>query len=97
MVGYAVCIWLFKASGCEAISPADNFYYMGFIYRMLTSLAVTLIQYADGTNAAVNKKNSTRAWRNYRYAGRDAEKGNVNTCDGSPEFLAMPKNQAGRN
>lgn len=51
MVGYAVCIWLFKALRLRSDQSGDNFYYMGFIYT-LTSLAVTLIQYADGTNAA---------------------------------------------
>ncbi|MBN9363165.1 hypothetical protein [Devosia sp.] len=51
MIGYAVCIWLFKALRLRSDQSGDNFYYMGFIYT-LTSLAVTLIQYADGTNAA---------------------------------------------
>lgn len=51
MVGYAVCIWLFRALRLRSDQSGDNFYYMGFIFT-LTSLAVTLIQYADGTNAA---------------------------------------------
>jgi hypothetical protein len=51
MVGYAVSIWLFKALRLRSDQSGDNFYYMGFIFT-LTSLAVTLIQYADGTNAA---------------------------------------------
>lgn len=51
MIGYALCIWLFKALRLRSDQSGDNFYYMGFIYT-LTSLAVTLIQYADGTNAA---------------------------------------------
>lgn len=51
MIGYALCIWFFKALRLRSDQSGDNFYYMGFIYT-LTSLAVTLIQYADGTNAA---------------------------------------------
>lgn len=51
MIGYAMCIWMFKALRLRSDQSGDNFYYMGFIYT-LTSLAVTLIQYADGTNAA---------------------------------------------
>lgn len=51
MIGYAVSIWLFRALRLRSDQSGDNFYYMGFIYT-LTSLAVTLIQYADGTNAA---------------------------------------------
>lgn len=51
MVGYAVCIWLFKALRLRSDQSGDNFYYMGFIFT-LTSLAITLIQYSDGVNAA---------------------------------------------
>lgn len=51
MIGYALCIWLFRALRLRSDQSGDNFYYMGFIFT-LTSLAVTLIQYADGTNAA---------------------------------------------
>jgi hypothetical protein len=50
MIGYALCVWFFRALRLRSDQSGDNFYYMGFIYT-LTSLAVTLIQFADGTNA----------------------------------------------
>lgn len=51
MISYALCIWLFRGLRLRSDQSGDNFYYMGFIYT-LTSLAVTLIQYSNGTNAA---------------------------------------------
>ena len=51
MLAYAACLWLFRALRLRNDQSGDNFYYMGFIFT-LTSLAVTLIQFSNGADAA---------------------------------------------
>lgn len=51
MLGYAVCLWLFRRIRLRDDQSADNFYYMGFIFT-LTSLAVALYQFNADTDSA---------------------------------------------
>lgn len=51
MLAYAACLWMFRALRLRNDQSGDNFYYMGFIFT-LTSLAVTLIQFSNGADAA---------------------------------------------